>query len=857
MTPERWQRVKDVLHEALPLAASDRDRLLDRIRVKDPDVATEAASLLAAHAQAERFIETPAPAGAGGEAILDELVPDGSQVGRRVGPYEIEREIGHGGMGTVYLASRADAAYDQRVAIKIVRGHIGDRALLDRFRRERQILADLDHPCIARLLDGGALEDGSPYFVMEYVEGAPIDRYCRERGLSVEARIDLFCRVCSAVHDAHQHLVVHRDLKPGNILVTADGVPKLLDFGIAKLIGDAAAPDLTATRLMTLESASPEQVRGEVVTTATDVYALGVMLYGLLTGESPYALPARTPHDLSRAICEVDPVRPGAVVGRTLGRAAATHARWRDLDSIVLKALRKEPARRYAGADQLADDLHRHLAGLPVRAVPDAAGYRLRKFVGRHRAAVVAGAAIVLVLVGGIVATSWQARVAGRERARAARRFDDLHKLARTVIFDMHDAIVGLPGSTKARQILVTGALEYLDGLAREAGGDTTLQRELAGAYDRVADVQGRPNTPNLGDLHGALATYRKAQAIRGRIDGAVAAEPAFRREISDTAQKVSEVLLFTGDAPGAAEEAGRAVAIEEVLLAVDGSEAQRLRVAASHDKLGLSLGLAGRIADSLVHLRRAAAILEPLSTPDRPATRDELATVYGHLGGALGSAEPGRNVVPDLAAALGMYKKEYAINEDLLAAEPGSVLARRNVMVSGVHVGEATAQIGEPGKAVDYYRRANELAGILAREDPDDVQSQSDAAAIAQRLGEALVAGGDPRAGLEMLQRSLAVFEGVAGRDPASLMTRARIALTRMGIARAHVAFGRDSHLATPVRRQHFQQGRAEFQKALVFWTEERDKGTIAGEDAGRAGQLTIEIAALDRDMAAVGGSR
>ncbi len=549
MTPERWQRVEQVLHEALQLSADDRRRLLARVRDTDPDVSDEVTSLLSAHDSAESFIETPAQA----ETVARDA-PDaaGTSVwsGRRIGPYVIERELGHGGMGVVYLASRADDSFRHRVAIKVVRGQFAGAAMHQRFRLERQILADLDHPNIAHLLDGGALEDGSPYVVMEYVEGAPINQYCDTRGLSLDARIVLFRQVCAAVHYAHQHLVVHRDLKPRNILVTTDGVPKLLDFGIAKLIQDDDPADQTATRIMTLESASPEQVRGEAVTTATDVYALGVMLYGLVTGRSPYDVPAYTPHELTRAILDDEPDRPSARASEAARRAMPAR-RWRELDAIILKALRKEPARRYAGVDQLDDDLSRFLQGLPVNAVPDSTGYRLRKFATRHRAGVAGTAAVVVALVAGIVATTWQARIARAERARAEQRFNDVRKLAHTVIFDMHDAIAKLPGSTEARKLLVSGALEYLDGLAREAGDDRDLQRELANAYDRVADVQGRPNAANIGDLQGARESYRKAQAIRGAIGGDQTTDASLRREIAGTARKLTVVYLVLGG-PGA-----------------------------------------------------------------------------------------------------------------------------------------------------------------------------------------------------------------------------------------------------------------------------------------------------------------
>ena len=313
-------------------------------------------------------------------------------------------------MGVVYLAVRADDHYQKRVAIKLVQHGLYTGAILHRFRTERQILASLDHPNIARLLDGGTTTDGRPYLVMEYVEGLPIDVYCDRHKLSISERLRLFRTVCAAVHYAHQNLVIHRDLKPSNILVSTDGVPKLLDFGIAKLLNpELSAPSLVFTesglQLLTPEYASPEQVRGEPLTTASDVYALGVLLYELLTGHQPYRLTSRRRQDLERVICEVDPLKPSTAISRsdadtetdgTGQRTPATVSQTRegqpeklrrrltgDLDNIVLMALRKEPQRRYGSAEHLAEDLRRHLEGLPVMARPQTFGYRSAKFIRR------------------------------------------------------------------------------------------------------------------------------------------------------------------------------------------------------------------------------------------------------------------------------------------------------------------------------------------------------------------------------------------------------------------------------------------------------------------------------------------
>jgi serine/threonine-protein kinase len=427
VTPERWQQIKVILDEALEQEEPERAGFIAAACQGDGELRREVESLAASETEIGDFIETPVF-----RIRLDEVEP--LAVGERIGPWRIVREIGRGGMGAVYLAERADQEFEQRVAIKVVRRGMDTDEIVRRFRSERQILAHLDHPNIAKLFDGGTTDDGRPYFVMEYVEGRPIDEFCAERKLSVRERLELFQRVCAAIHFAHQNLIVHRDLKPGNILVTADGVPKLLDFGIAKLLDPTQEP-FALTRLdlrpMTPEYASPEQVRGEPITTASDVYSLGVLLYLLLTGQRPYR-PTTDPQALADAICKTEPVRPSSAIARA-GEVKEPSGETKllrrqlagDLDNIVLMAMRKEPQRRYASADQLSNDIERYLEGLPVTARKDTLAYRTRKFVGRHKVGVTLAAAALLLIVGfSITATLlWQRAERARERSQAVVTF--------------------------------------------------------------------------------------------------------------------------------------------------------------------------------------------------------------------------------------------------------------------------------------------------------------------------------------------------------------------------------------------------------------------------------------------------
>ncbi|MGA2740260.1 MAG: serine/threonine-protein kinase, partial [Bryobacteraceae bacterium] len=417
MTPQRFRQIRNVFEAVVERPPDTRGTFLAAACAGDGELQAEVEKLLAAHRQDTNLLAGPA------------IQPENPQrlEGRRVGPYEVLREIGQGGMGTVYLAVRADHAFRKQVALKVVRPEAGSEEVMRRFQQEREILATLDHPNIARLLDGGTTEQGLPYFVMEYVAGEPIELYCDRHKLNVAARLELFRTVCAAVAYAHRTGIVHRDLKPGNILVTAEGTAKLLDFGIAKVLRPAEDETVYITRsglhLMTAEYASPEQVRGEAVTALSDVYSLGVILYELLTGHRPYRMRSRVFHEIARVICEEPPTRPSTAVGLPDGSNAgpdtvtpemvsrardASPAELRrqlsgDLDNILLKSLSKEPLARYRSAGQLDEDVQRHLQGQPVLAYGDTSAYRIGKFLQRYKIWVIAAAAIATALATGVV----------------------------------------------------------------------------------------------------------------------------------------------------------------------------------------------------------------------------------------------------------------------------------------------------------------------------------------------------------------------------------------------------------------------------------------------------------------------
>ncbi len=705
---ERWQIVKDLAGRALEHDPETRAGWLAAQAAPD-EVRRAAARLLDADAAADagRFLDREAT-----DLSLVDGAPSVVRDGDVVGAYRIVRLLGEGGMGKVYLATRADEAFEKQVAIKLVGGS-GHAALADRLRQERRLLATLDHPLIARLLDGGTTASGAPYVVMEYVDGVPIDGYCDRHRLSLRHRLDLVRRVCEAVHHAHGNLVVHRDIKAGNILVTADGTPKLLDFGIAKaLAGDATDRTVTGLGAMTPESASPEQVLGLPITVATDVYALGALLYRLVGGRMPFA-DAASPAALLRAIGEHDPVAPS--------KAAPPSPVPRDVDLIILKAMRKRPAERYDSAASLAADLNRYLSGRPVEAAPDSAGYRARRFVARHRLATVAVATGIVALSGGLAATLWQARIADAERQRAERRFDEVRRLARSLMFDLHDAIEPLPGSTPARRQLVENALQYLDGLASESTEDVPLLRELAEGYERLAQVQGRTGNANLGDVDGARASGDKAVALRRRIVGHAAALPQDTVDLATSLQgqaraaataeaqtaMVSDALALLDGLPPSYGEDRRALNLRASLLwSRAGAHVRAKDFAAARDPYQQSVALFERLLDSA-------------DDEARPNASRNLSIVlknYGALEWELG----------ERPVALASYRRAQALDEARLALRPGDTTWLLDLSYSVASVAFTERATGDLRSSLAHYRQALTLREQALSGDPQNAQARA-----------------------------------------------------------------------------------------------------------------------------------
>ncbi|MEM7582766.1 MAG: serine/threonine-protein kinase [Acidobacteriota bacterium] len=800
MSRERFRSVNELFRTALEQgieAPDEQAEFLQRVCPEDSGLRHEVASLLRAHHDAGEFLE---------DAVASEARRfAASRVGSRIGAYEIVRPLGRGGMSAVYLAVRADAQFRKEVAIKVLKRGLDTDEIQRRFRLERQILAGLEHPNIARLLDAATSDDGLPCFVMEYVEGEPIDAYCDRQGLGIRQRLELFRTVCSAVQAAHRNLVVHRDLKPSNILVTAEGVPKLLDFGIAKLLDPASFPEtLAATALshrpMTPGYASPEQVRGEPVTTASDVYSLGVLLYALLTGEPPYRVDSLAVTALERVICEQEPESPSAALASAGGSERLSRRLAGDLDTIVLKALAKEADQRYGSVDRLSEDLRRHLTGLPILARRPTLRYRAGKFVRRHRTAVALAALSALLLLAGVVATAWQAHIASVERATAlaeGQRAEQVSTFLEELFW------VADPGRTAgevvtARDLLDEAATQLVSRPWESPAVQARLLATLGSSYH------------GLGFYDEALGYLRTALRLRRQTLG------ASHLDVAETLENLAGVLQDQAEHQAAAAHSREALAI------------RRQRLGDQHPV----------VAESLNNLAAAYRAADDDEAAE-PLLREALAIKRRLLGDQHLSVVLGIN---NLAQVLNA-RADYAASEPLLR----EALASRRQLLGEEHplVAESLNNLAsvlfrqrkyEP--AEQAFRDALTLRRTLYRGDHPAVSRSLG------NLGAVLLEGGKLSAAEPVLQESLAMKQRLLGDEHPSL------AFTQHSLGQVFEALGRPADAERTFRRAlAIRRGLPEGHRHLATSALALGQLLLARGARGAAEPLIHEAVAIQRD--------
>jgi eukaryotic-like serine/threonine-protein kinase len=866
MTPERWQQVSEALDKVLCSCAEERLEYLAEIAQSDPELHQELESLLASHqAAGAEFLNTPALQAVQGG---DETDRQNTMLGRRLGAYQIVELIGEGGMGEVYRAFRADDQYRKQVAVKVVRRSQGSNFVVTRFKNERQILASLDHPNIAHLLDGGTTEEGTPYFIMEFIDGEPIDQYCQHYNLPTSDRLKLFLQICSAVQFAHQRLIIHRDLKPGNILVTADGATKLLDFGIAKILDagtaiDSFGPTLTQFRALTPSYASPEQIKGEPITTASDVYSLGVVLYELLSGHHPYLEVGDPPDKSAWAVCEVEPKKPSSVVRQTggTGRTSTGHIREPatpssaqaareaeklrkglrgDLDNIVLMALRKEPQRRYSSAEQFAQDIRRYLESLPVIARKDTARYRASKFMMRHKAGLAATAGGAVIVLAALVITLHEAHI-------AQRRFNEVRLLANSMIFEVHDSVAKVPGTTAARKLIAQRSLDYLDSLFQDAGRDRSLQGELATAYVKVGDVQGQSYYANLGDSAGALASYRKALAIREELAVSDPRDLANRLELARCHNKVGEMLAKMGDRVNASANYQKALSLVESLVAQDSSSLNDgNELVLTQTRLGYVLEDMGNLPEALARHRAAVAAGEKLlaAHPADPLACHDLATAYNNVGDLLAKSGKPRE-------GLETYRKGLAVCEWAPADDPKSTQANsRGWEDDYLKMGEMLTQLGNKKEAFENLQKAMSIAQRLSAADPENAQARSDLSACYQSTGDSQVAFGDATKAMENYHRAIIIRQELSAEDVHNVEAQVDLASSYAKLAQACVMLASRPKIAFADRAARWLEARSYLQKSLKLWNSMRQSGTLPGSEVSQPDETVREIARCDAEL-------
>lgn len=863
MSVQYWERVKDLFARAVELPETEQQDFLALECSGDMDLLDEIRSLLASHNDTKNLVEENA-------LDLNEAFSDRSNyaAGKKLGHYEIVGEVGHGGMGSVFLARRVDGDFDQTVALKVIRQSLPDKNLERHFRLERQILASLNHANIARLIDGGVTDNNELFFAMEYIEGEPLLDFADRRELTTDERLLIFLKISRAVSYAHQNLIVHRDIKPSNILVDKDGQPKLLDFGLAKIITSADGEDpseqtQTAFRAFTPAYASPEQVLGKMASTASDQYSLGVVLFELLTGSKPYCYEGKSIEEIVSSFDSLEPPAPSAIIssGKDVDQAKLPHlkrkALSKDLDNITLKALRKEPERRYNSVEALADDIERHLKGLPVTARPSTFAYLASRFVKRNRIAVGAGIVVVMALLAGLTVAIWQARIARQERDRAEARFSDVRKLSNSLLFEIAPKIERLQGSVEARELLVRRALEYLDSLAGETRDDEGLQAELALAYQKVGDLQGNPSKPNLSDFAGAIESYEKSKAILKALPQSVETDAklaATFRELAAIRFAQSEIKGSLEDSEAALEilnrlrtenpdsidlakafnatrlEHGHTFAINnqydiaipiylesiQQLSGLDQRDPETKRLFALGNAY-LSNGLSWNDQQSEAEAvnEKAVSLAEELRRehPNDANIQQTILTVFNL---ASSTFEGIKNDV-----ALGFAAKALAVARRSAELDPADTQARQNLGKAFSRYGIVLTLSNRVNEGFGYLNEAEKTMHSLILREPRNRVYQDDIGTLYTRFGDAEEKRSNLTGALEAYKKSAEIFHGIALSDEKNLVARRDWAQAVKSVGVVQIKLGQKHDARISLNQAIDIVGKLKQQGALGKWDE------------------------------------